>query len=69
MKIKINSANEVMYNCCICGKKLNKYDYCKADDMCSSCRSSSFRPSNYYEKDGSNKIDMILVDKIKKTRR
>ena len=58
-----------MYNCYVCGKKLNKYDYCKADDMCSVCRGSRFNSNNYVEKDGTNKIDMILVDKIKKTRR
>lgn len=60
--------SRVKYHCFVCGNKLNQYDYCRADDMCSTCRGSRFSSSNYIEKDGSNKVDVILTEKITKSR-
>ena len=67
MRIKINSANKVMYSCYICGKKLSKYDYSKADDMCSGCRGSQYRSTvGFKNKDGTNNIDDILLRRRKR---
>lgn len=65
MKQVIKGHNKVLYNCFICGKPLNFFDYCEADDMCSRCRSIFSERSDYVNKDGSNKIDAILLEKFK----
>lgn len=66
--IKIKGSNKAHYNCISCGKELTKDEYCMCDDLCKTCRREYYYKfdEDYIDRYGNNKIDNILVDKVKR---
>lgn len=55
-----------VYECVICGKELGRDEYFTGFDMCKRCNRKKYDKKEYTDKWGNNKIDVILVDKIRK---
>ncbi len=67
-RIEIKGRNENLRHCWECGEKLSFDEYRSGRDACTSCRIKSFnrRDRQYTGSDGSNNIDMILINKREK---
>lgn len=66
--VKINGDSKSIYDCVLCGKKLTQKEYFAASDMCTECRRENYHRFNrdYVDSYGNNKIDVILINKIRK---
>lgn len=66
MKKELKGHSITTYCCIECGKELSKDEYFTGFDLCKKCNRKLFGRKEYTDIWGNNKIDAILVDKVRK---
>lgn len=66
ISVNIKGNKNPIHNCLDCNNQLTEYEYNKADNLCTSCRSKYYSGeiSQYIDIYGNNKVDEILKNKI-----
>lgn len=66
--VELKGKSVTHYNCVLCGNELSEKDYFRCDDLCSDCRRDNYDllSRDYTDTYGLNKIDEILISKVRK---